>query len=62
MNAENLVKLIEEMIELKLPNQLDPNLKNNPEIARLLAEKRHTDSRRLEQIRAELVRLIDQGF
>ena len=62
MNAENVVKLIEEMIELKLPNQVDANLRNNHEIARLLAEKRHTDNRRLEQIRSELVRLIDQGF
>ena len=61
MNAENLVKLIEEMIELKLPNQVDPNLKNNPEIARLLAEKRHADSRRLELIRAELIRVIGEG-
>jgi hypothetical protein len=58
MNAETLVKLIEEMIDLKLQQQAQANLKVSPEIARILEEKRITDRRRLEQIRAELIRLL----
>jgi hypothetical protein len=58
MNAETIVKLIEEMVDLKLQHQAAAHLKANPDIARLLAEKRETDRRRLEQIRADLVRLL----
>ncbi len=58
MNAEPLVKLIEEMIDLKLQQHAQANLKVSPEITRFLEEKRVTDRRRLEQIRAELVRLL----
>jgi len=58
MNGETLVKLIEEMIDLKLQQRAQANLKANPEIARILDEKRVTDRRRLEQIRAELARLF----
>ena len=58
MNGETLVKLIEEMIDLKLQQRAQANLKANPEIIRILEEKRITDRRRLEQIRAELVRLL----
>ena len=58
MNAESLVKLIEEMIDLKLQQHARANLKASPEIIRILEEKRVTDRRRLEQIRAELVRLL----
>ena len=58
MNGEPLVKLIEEMIDLKLQQHAQANLKVSPEIARILEEKRFTDRRRLEQIRAELVRLL----
>ncbi len=58
MNAETLVRLIEEMIDLKLQQQAQMNLKASPEITRILGEKRVTDRRRLEQIRAELVRSL----
>ena len=58
MNGEPLVKLTEEMIDLKLQQHAQANLKVSPEIARILEEKRFTDRRRLEQIRAELVRLL----
>jgi hypothetical protein len=59
MNAESLVKLIEEMIDLKVQQHAQATLKPSVEIARLLEEKRLTDRRRLEQIRAELVRLLN---
>ena len=52
------MKLIEEMIDLKLQQQARTNLKVSPEIARFLEEKRITDRRRLEHIRAELTRLL----
>lgn len=56
MNAETIVNLIEEMVDLKVQQEAAAHLKLNPEVARLLTQKRETDRRRLEQIRAELVR------
>jgi hypothetical protein len=58
MNAETLVKLLEEMIDLKIQRQAEMNLKPRPEMARLLQEKQHTDRKRLDQIRTELVRVM----
>ena len=58
MNAETLVKLIEEMMDLKIQQYAESHLKPTPEVARLLLEKRETDRRRLEQIRHEMARLI----
>ena len=59
MNGDALVRLIEEMMDLKVQQYAETNLKHNPEVARLLFEKRETDRRRLEQIRAELARLMN---
>ena len=59
MNGDTLVKLIEEMMDLKVQQYAESHLKHNPEVTRLLFEKRETDRRRLEQIRAELSRLIN---
>ena len=58
MNAEAAVKLIEEMIDLKLQQRAESSMKPTAEVARLLEQKRLTDKRRLDQIRAELVRLL----
>jgi len=58
MNAETVVRLIEEMINLKIQQQAEANLRPHPELARLLYDKRQTDQRRLEQIRAELARVM----
>jgi hypothetical protein len=58
MNAESLIKLIEEMMDLKIQQYAESTLKPSPELARILAEKRVTDRRRLEQIRTELVRMV----
>ena len=60
MNAEKLVKLIEEMVDLKVQQHTTAALKVNPELAKILAEKRETDRHRLDQIRAELVRLLNE--
>ena len=58
MNGESLVKLVEEMVDLKIQHYAETNLKLSPEVARILFEKRETDRRRLAQIRTELVRLL----
>ena len=62
MNTETVVKLMEEMVDLKVQNFAESMMKPSPEVARLLHEKRATDRRRLEQIKAELVRLLDNNF
>jgi len=58
MSAERVVQLIEEMLDLKIQQLLESRMKCPPEIAPMMQAKRQTDQRRLDQIRAELVRLI----
>ncbi len=58
MTAENLIGLLEEMMDLKIQQYAESNMKPTPEITRILSEKRETDHRRLEQLRAELVRFL----
>jgi len=66
MTAEALVELLEEMMDLKIQHYAETHSKLTPEmaklapqVARLLQEKRETDRRRLDQIRAELVRFME---
>jgi len=61
MTAEAWVRLIEELIDLKLARFAEANMKLSPELARLLQDKRDTDRQRLQQVRAELVRTL-QGY
>ena len=58
MTAESLIGLIEEMMDLKIQQHAESTMKATPEITRILHDKRETDHRRLDQIRAELVRLL----
>ena len=58
MTAEQLIGLIEEMMDLKIQQHAESSMKSTPEIIRMLHDKRETDRRRLEQIRTELVRLL----
>ena len=58
MTAETLIGLFEEMMDLKVQQYAESNMRPTPEIARILNEKKETDRRRLEQIRAELVRFL----
>ena len=58
MSAETSVKLIEEMLDLKLQQYAESQMRPTPEVARILHEKRETDRRRLEQIRSELARVL----
>jgi hypothetical protein len=58
MNSEIVTRLIEEMVDLKIQNYAETQLRPSPEVARILYEKKETDRRRLEQIRIELARLL----
>jgi len=58
MTAENLINLIEELVDLKVQKYVEMNLKLPPDVTRFLQAKRETDRRRLDQIRAELVRAL----
>ena len=60
MNGETFVKLIEEMVNLKIQACAESNLRASPEVSRLLIQKRETDQRRLEHIRAERARLLKE--
>jgi len=58
MTAETLIGLIEEMMDLKIQQYAESTMKPTPEISRILQEKRQTDYRRLQQIKAELIRSL----
>jgi len=59
MHAEMLVKLLEEMMDLKVQQYAESQLKTNSEVARVLMEKRESDRRRLELIRTEMTRIVN---
>lgn len=59
MTAETLIQLLEEMMDIKIQQYTQFHMKLNPEVTKLLTEKRETDRRRLDQIRVELVRFLD---
>jgi hypothetical protein len=59
MTAQTLVGLIEEMMDLKVQQFAESQLKLTPEVVPLLREKRETDKRRLDQIKTELVRFLE---
>lgn len=58
MDPSTFIGLLEEMIDIKVQQQTEAHLKTTPEVAAVLNRKRETDRRRVEQIRAELVRIL----
>ena len=58
MDAEMFVKLIEEMIDLKIQKATQAKVKTSPESTPVLQAKLDTDRHRLDQIRVELVRQL----
>jgi hypothetical protein len=58
MQPNTFLGLLEEMIDIKVQQHTEAHLKTTPEVAAVLHQKRETDKRRLEQIRAELLRLM----
>ena len=59
MTAKNLIRLLEEMMEIKIRYYAPLHTKLNPEVAKLLNEKRSEDQERLGEIRQELVQFLD---
>jgi hypothetical protein len=60
MSAEDFVNMLEEMIDLKVQQRTQINLRTTPEIARVLQDKQETDRRRLAQLKVQLVQLLSQ--
>ena len=58
MHPITFLGLLEEMIDIKVQQQTEAHLKTSPEVAAVLLQKRETDKRRLDQIRAELIRIL----
>ncbi|HVV73229.1 MAG TPA: hypothetical protein VHI52_17280 [Verrucomicrobiae bacterium] len=59
MTAENLIGLLEEMMEIKIRHYVPFQNKLNPDVARMLREKRDEDTQRLRDIRTELITFLD---
>jgi predicted transcriptional regulator len=59
MTAEKFVNLIEEMTDLKIQQFAESSMRPTAEIAKILRDKRETDHRRLNQIKAELIRTLE---
>ncbi len=59
MTAKSLVRLIEEMVDVKIQQYAESTMKVTPELARPLQDKKETDRRRLDQIREELIRFLE---
>ncbi len=45
-------------MDIKIQQYAESTMKVSPDLSKLLLEKRETDRRRLDQIRAELVRTL----
>lgn len=58
IKCAGLPELLEELIDLKIQQYAETQMKPNSEVARVLREKQYTDRRRLEQIRMELGRIL----
>ena len=59
-DGERLLKLIEEMVELKVELHAAMPTGGKPEILRLVSQKRYEDQQRLEQVRGEILHLFDK--
>ncbi|MDB6121782.1 MAG: hypothetical protein JWQ71_775 [Pedosphaera sp.] len=63
MQSEGLAKLIEEMIDLKIRQHAGTGastVKLPREVAMVLAATKYEDQKRLQQIRMDLARLMDE--
>jgi len=61
MSAETFVRLIEELVDLKVQYHLANKIKTSPDLAKIVAVKRETDRHRADQIRAELIQALTAG-
>jgi hypothetical protein len=60
MSAETFVRLIEELVDIKVQYHLANKMKTSSDLARLVAVKRETDRQRADQIRVELIQALSQ--
>ena len=58
-DGEKLLQLIEEMVELKVELHAELPVGSKPELAQLVARKRHEDRQRLEAVRTQIVNLFN---
>jgi len=62
MTAEGMIKLIEEMIDLKIRQHASatvPANKTTPGLAKMVGEMHAADHRRLQQVKTELVKMLE---
>jgi hypothetical protein len=57
-DGERLIKLIEEMVELKVELHASVPVRGKPELVQLIARKKHEDQQRLEGVRVEMLQLL----
>ena len=60
MTPETFVALIEEMIDLKIQQQMEAHIKTTQQVSRLLHQKREEDRQRLRQIKEDLIKLLSR--
>jgi len=58
MSAETFVKLLEELVDMKVQYHLANQMKASPELTRVLAQKRESDRQQTERIRQELINAL----
>ena len=58
MSAETFVRLLEELVDLKVQYHLANKMKTSSELARVIAVKRESDRQRADQVRAELIQAL----
>ncbi|HEX4644307.1 MAG TPA: hypothetical protein VH598_01735 [Verrucomicrobiae bacterium] len=61
MTAEGMIKLIEEMIDLKIRQHASatvPTGKTTPQLSKLVGQMHAADHRRLQEVKAELLKLL----
>jgi hypothetical protein len=58
MSAETFVRLLEELVDLKVQYHLANKMKTSSELARIIAVKRESDRQRADQVRTELIQAL----
>jgi hypothetical protein len=59
MSAQEFVGLLEKLIDLKLQQQAELQMKVPPEMNRMFQEKRESDRQRMAQIKRQLIAALE---
>ena len=62
MSAQEFVGLLEKLIDLKLQQQAELQMKVAPEMNHLLQEKRESDRQKIVQIKRQLVTALESPY